>query len=39
VAGRSAAQIQGAINGNVGGMGSLSALTPPQIAAIAAANP
>lgn len=34
--GKSAATIQAAINSNRGGMGSLSALTPVQIAAIAA---
>jgi len=41
VAGRSALQIQVAIDGNVGGMGStaLRALTPAQVAAIASANP
>jgi mono/diheme cytochrome c family protein len=33
--GRTATQIQTAINGNVGGMGGLSALTPAQVAAIA----
>jgi len=39
--GASAATIQAAINNNVGGMGStaLRALTPAQVAAIAAANP
>jgi mono/diheme cytochrome c family protein len=35
--GSSAAAIQAAINANTGGMGSLSTLTPDQIAAIAAA--
>jgi hypothetical protein len=35
--GKSATAIQNAINGNVGGMGSLSALTPAQVAAISAA--
>lgn len=41
VAGRSASSIQTAINNNVGGMGSaaLRALTPAEVAAIAAANP
>jgi len=40
-AGASAATIQAAINNNVGGMGSASlrALTPAEVAAIAAANP
>jgi mono/diheme cytochrome c family protein len=35
--GRTAAQTQAAINGNVGGMGFLSFLTPAQVAAIATA--
>ncbi|OGW33712.1 MAG: hypothetical protein A2X58_04190, partial [Nitrospirae bacterium GWC2_56_14] len=35
--GRTAAQIQSAINGNLGGMGSLSTLTTDQVAAIATA--